>query len=450
MTSPKFALNGVLSPMRKVGEINDHTDVLRLGFGRGAAAFARHATRWPERLLARLALPGIGAAESCDFVVLRYWSVSQPAPGDAAAAHDGAYTVCLDSIADDDAAPSADGGARGRLHALFEVAPVAGADGVTPMCALTVTIHVEPPARLWPRGAGARTPRELTHLALLVGLDARDAVESERFLSVSLDTDADELNGSGGEMAAASAGQDGIERTPPPIAHEFWAEPDTTSFMVRGPHYLADKVKVPAGPPEFRLVAVDLFEVTSPQFNVCSHPLNRVAQARARGASRWSFVIALHIPGPPFYTFVHYFTPADPDIFQTDTPFVRTSRAFFFGDDDTLRDHTFKLIPKCVDANWVVKRAVGGTPAILGKKLKQTYYRREHYFELDIDIGSDAIAAGVVRLALGYARSIVVDIGYVLEGKTEAQLPESIMGAVRIKNIDMAAAVKLPPAPTTP
>ena len=212
----------------------------------------------------------------------------------------------------------------------------------------------------------------------------------------------------------------------------------------------ADKVKVPAGPPEFRLVAVDLFEVESPQFNVCSHPLNRVAQARARGASRWSFVIALHIPGPPFYTFVHYFTPADPDIFQTDTPFVRTSRAFFFGDDDTLRDHTFKLIPKCVDANWVVKRAVGGTPAILGKKLKQTYYRREHYFELDIDIGSDAIAAGVVRLALGYARSIVVDIGYVLEGKTEAQLPESIMGAVRIKNIDMAAAVKLPPAPTTP
>ena len=55
-----------------------------------------------------------------------------------------------------------------------------------------------------------------------------------------------------------------------------------------------------------------------------------------------------------------------------------------------------------------------------------------------------------MRLALGYARSIVVDIGYVLEGKTEAQLPESIMGAVRIKNIDMAAAVKLPPAPTTP
>ena len=58
--------------------------------------------------------------------------------------------------------------------------------------------------------------------------------------------------------------------------------------------------------------------------------------------------------------------------------------------------------------------------------------------------------ATTVRLALGYARSIVVDIGYVLEGKTEAQLPESIMGAVRIKNIDMAAAVKLPPAPTTP
>ena len=114
-----------------------------------------------------------------------------------------------------------------------------------------------------------------------------------------------------------------------------------------------------------------------------------------------------------------------------------------------MRDQTFKLIPKCVDANWVVKRAVGGTPAILGKKLKQHYHRQKHYFELDIDIGSDAIAAGVVRLALGYAKSIVVDIAYVLEGKTQAELPESVMGTIRVKNIDMASAVKLPPAPTT-
>ena len=73
MTSPKFALNGVLSPMIKLVEINNHTDVMRLGFGRGAAEFARRAARWPERLLARLALPGtVPAAESCDFVVLRY------------------------------------------------------------------------------------------------------------------------------------------------------------------------------------------------------------------------------------------------------------------------------------------------------------------------------------------------------------------------------------------
>jgi hypothetical protein len=39
----------------------------------------------------------------------------------------------------------------------------------------------------------------------------------------------------------------------------------------------------------------------------------------------------------------------------------------------------------------------------------------ENYFELDIDVGSSSVAHGVVRVALGYSKSIVVDMGFVLE-----------------------------------
>ena len=50
------------------------------------------------------------------------------------------------------------------------------------------------------------------------------------------------------------------------------------------------------------------------------------------------------------------------------------------------------MIPKVVDGNMVVKMVVKDTPAIIGNKLKQTYFRGDNYFELDIDIGSSNVA----------------------------------------------------------
>jgi hypothetical protein len=44
-----------------------------------------------------------------------------------------------------------------------------------------------------------------------------------------------------------------------------------------------------------------------------------------------------------------------------------------------------------VQGNFIVKNAVGAKPAILGKKLKQSYYRGENYFELDVDIASSSV-----------------------------------------------------------
>ena len=61
----------------------------------------------------------------------------------------------------------------------------------------------------------------------------------------------------------------------------------------------------------------------------------------------------------------------------------------------------------------------------------------ERYFEIVVDISSDSIAQRIVKLALGFAKSLVTDIMYVLEGKDEETLPERIFGGLQLRKIDL-------------
>jgi len=123
-------------------------------------------------------------------------------------------------------------------------------------------------------------------------------------------------------------------------------------------------------------------------------------------------------------------------------PSSKLARRFFFGtgnddkDDDDFRDGTFKLVPRIVEGNPLIKKAVGSKPVIMGRKLKQSYVRGERFFELIIDVGSDKVADKIVKMCIGSAKSIVVDMAFLLEGKDASVLPERVMGAVRLKNID--------------
>lgn len=65
------------------------------------------------------------------------------------------------------------------------------------------------------------------------------------------------------------------------------------------------------------------------------------------------------------------------------------------------------------------------------------------YFELDVNIASSSVAAGVVRLAAGYAKTLVVDLALVIQGEEENELPERVVAAWRIREMDLAMAKKL-------
>ena len=228
----------------------------------------------------------------------------------------------------------------------------------------------------------------------------------------------------------------------PQCQQQYWGPVDPNTFRVRGRSYNVDKVKETSGPNIFKLICVDLFETVDPIRNVAADPKNRVALANQRGEATWIFLISFMVPGPPNYTFVVYFE-GNKEIIEGDTPFGRIARPFFFGNDDEYRNNRFKLIPKVVEGNMVVKMAVKDTPTLLGNKLHQYYYRGDNYFELDIDVGSSSVAKNLTALAIGYSKALIVDMGFCLQGNDENELPEVLMGGVSAIHIDMSTAVKL-------
>lgn len=66
--------------------------------------------------------------------------------------------------------------------------------------------------------------------------------------------------------------------------------------------------------------------------------------------------------------------------------------------------------------------------------------------EVDIDVGSSSVAATVVNLVQGATKSLVVDMGIVLEGHSSKELPESLLGTVRapLDNLGLLSLVKKP------
>lgn len=230
----------------------------------------------------------------------------------------------------------------------------------------------------------------------------------------------------------------------------YWSEPEPV-FKVRGPSYLMDKVKIMSPKPVFQLLDCDLFELPAPTTHLARHLQHRISGLWSELPTKnpYTFVIQLQVPGPPHRAFVMYFG-TDRSVFDEETPFSRIARRFFSCVDTPgspalhkWRNNTFKLIPRCVNAPFVVKRAVGDVPTLLGNKLQQFYFGRDDYFEVDVNISSSRIAQYTVGLALNSAAVVVCDLAFVLQGASPAELPEVVAACMRIEHIVMKDATIL-------
>ncbi|GLC71676.1 hypothetical protein PLESTF_001148300 [Pleodorina starrii] len=216
-------------------------------------------------------------------------------------------------------------------------------------------------------------------------------------------------------------------------------------FKIRGPTYLKDRKKIPAGYTRFVLGSMDVIQ--QPPGVMHEHVARFIPAIRQSGAP-FSVVIHLVIPGTPLLGIVATFVtdrhpsqlgrpPAQPMEDEHDwEPFDFVLHKYMTGSTH-VRNHMLKLIPHIADGSWMIKQSVGTTPVILGKQLRTIYYETPQYIEIDIDISANNVASYVTGLVRGATRSLVIDMGFVLEGTTPWELPEALLGTLRLYNLDI-------------
>lgn len=135
----------------------------------------------------------------------------------------------------------------------------------------------------------------------------------------------------------------------------------------------------------------------------------------------------------------------------------KTVAKWLLGDDD-YKNQRLKLIPYIAEGPWVVRNMVTGRPAIIGKKLPVSYHllssntgancssssSEQPLLTATLDIGnSSATANRIVSVCRRYMSALTVDIGFVIQSESPQELPEQMLGAIRVHGPDPSKAPKL-------
>lgn len=210
-----------------------------------------------------------------------------------------------------------------------------------------------------------------------------------------------------------------------------WRVSDGNNFKVRSKDYCYDKLKLPAGKHLMELVAVDWFKDTKRMDHVARRQGCAVQVASEKGL--FSLAVNLQVPGSTHYSMVFYF------VGKELTPGTLLQR--FVDGDDEFRNSRLKLIPSVPKGSWIVRQSVGSTPCLLGKAVDCNYIRGPDYLEIDVDIGSSTVANGVLGLVVGVITTLVVDMAFLVQANTDDELPERLIGAVRVSHIELSSAI---------
>eukprot|EP00635_Sarcinochrysidales_sp_CCMP3193_P000575 CAMPEP_0118906414 /NCGR_PEP_ID=MMETSP1166-20130328/10138_1 /TAXON_ID=1104430 /ORGANISM="Chrysoreinhardia sp, Strain CCMP3193" /LENGTH=998 /DNA_ID=CAMNT_0006845723 /DNA_START=1 /DNA_END=2997 /DNA_ORIENTATION=- len=287
-----------------------------------------------------------------------------------------------------------------------------------------------------------------------------------------------------------------------------WSEPDASFFRTRSTSYLVDRVKAASAPSLFTLANVDLFLTDDTQQHVARHPNAFVAKHRTEYGRL--FVVNFCMPWGNLVGYWNLDAPpprrkkkkkkgntkqphavvsdgededdddldgssaalSDDDDDDTtddsrrprgvdddepvddernddldDEAIARDVFERFIDGDDNYRDNRLKMIPRVVEGNWIVRRAVGGgnNAAKLAEGIKLTYFSGPDYFEVDVDIVGSPLARRILSVARSATSTLVLDLAFVIEGVERRELPERILGAVRIHRVDPDKAPLLEP-----
>jgi hypothetical protein len=156
---------------------------------------------------------------------------------------------------------------------------------------------------------------------------------------------------------------------------------------------------------------------------------------RNHGGDQRFFIVNFVCPGKALdMNLILYFAEKPHD----DPKWKQVVDRFLEGDDDTYRRNRLKLLPICTQGPWLVRKAIG-QPSLIAKKLDTTFRRGTGLLEVTINIGSSVIARNVQRLVTSSLKSLILDIGFTIEGHDDSELPERLIGGCRLKHINIEA-----------
>jgi len=242
-----------------------------------------------------------------------------------------------------------------------------------------------------------------------------------------------------------------------------WSEPTFQDFKVRGKNYLTDRIKIPSGPFLFPVRGVDLFLT-----DACPENIGRntgIMGGKLRDVP--TMIINFRLPwGVLLYYFEipKKFIPFlssryDPSFDKSKLPSMdcfngaeRSAARYLMGDDEH-KNEALKIVPVVVKGPWVVKSVVGGKPAIIGTKMPVSYFYqpaepeqgKAQYLEMDLDIVASSAARGILSVVRGYTNVLTMDLGFVIQGNQDDELPEQMLVGARLHSIDPLTAPSLPP-----
>ncbi len=225
-----------------------------------------------------------------------------------------------------------------------------------------------------------------------------------------------------------------VEDTNNPSGVNTWSAADASTFKVRGPNYLNDRVKYESMPAMFETVKCDMFSVDEKVPFVANHPSAWRMRMRARGDNR--FLIILNFMIPPVQCIMYYALEEGPLCWKNDPDRPETTlwnRWLKLSQQE--KEYRIKLMSRVAEGPWLARKAIASKPIVLGGKFPMDIVHKENdYIEISCDcLQSSRSAKNIVAVLIGAGKSLVIDCCMVLEGREENELPERIIGGTRVQ-----------------
>lgn len=235
-----------------------------------------------------------------------------------------------------------------------------------------------------------------------------------------------------------------------------WDDISGWNYQVRGPKYQSDKKKVQSEERLLELLVVDLFMSDTDVANVAACLAAKTVQRLRRdGETRKLLVLNFRIV--PLHLVCVWAVP--PDLEKQGTPAAKLLASFVGGMSDGERNSRLKIIPRILQGPWPVRKLVGeNSPAILGKGIPVSYFSSANELEISVSIAASSAAQRISRVMLRAGTAIDIELALLIEGQAEEELPEQIMGGLRlaraqlgsVRTVDPASGEGVSPAPSRP